>query len=108
MHISVDVEAGIPDGAQLTYELEGDQHPGQVPGDVIFTLQTVPHPRYSREGNDLRTQVHLTLKEALLGFDRQLRHLDGHKLELKYDGITNHNTTRVVPNEGMPKHNVPS
>jgi hypothetical protein len=35
------------------------------------------HPRFRREGNDLHHTMHITLKEALLGFRKSVLHLDG-------------------------------
>ncbi|RNF11732.1 heat shock protein DnaJ [Trypanosoma rangeli] len=106
--ISIDIERGTPDGHVLTYELEADQQPNQVPGDVVFTVVTASHPRFIRSDNDLTVTVVLTLKEALLGFSKRLTHLDGHLVELKESGITQHGERRKIAGEGMPKHHVPS
>ncbi|KAF8281491.1 heat shock protein DNAJ [Trypanosoma cruzi cruzi] len=106
--ISIDIEQGIPDGHVLTYELEADQQPNQVPGDVLFTVVTASHPRFTRSDNDLTVTVVLTLKEALLGFSKSLTHLDGHVVELEQSGVTQHGERRKIAGEGMPKHHVPS
>ena len=51
---------------------------GVTPGNVIFKLKEQPnHPRFRREGNDLHHTMHITLKEALLGFRKSILHLDG-------------------------------
>merc|ERR1712000_393578 len=48
--ISVDIELGTPENHELTFELEADQSPEQLPGDVIFTIQTAPHKTFVRQG----------------------------------------------------------
>ncbi|CCD18831.1 heat shock protein DNAJ, putative [Trypanosoma vivax Y486] len=113
--ISIDIEQGTPNGHKLTYELEGDQRPGIVPGDVIFTVSTAPHPQFRRtsdgasdKADDLATTLTLTLKEALLGFNRTIKHLDGRAVELSESGVTKYGETRRVKGEGMPRHHVPS
>ncbi|EPY18655.1 molecular chaperone DnaJ [Strigomonas culicis] len=106
--ISVDVEGGLPEGHVLVYELEGDQQPGVVPGDVRVTLLSAPHPVFTRHGDDLHMQVRLTLREALVGFEREIPHLDGHVVELAREGVTQHGQEQRLRGEGMPKHNVPS
>ncbi|ORC85727.1 heat shock protein DnaJ [Trypanosoma theileri] len=106
--LSVDVERGAAEGLALVFELEGDQQPGQVPGDVILTLATAPHPLFTRQEDHLTTTVTLTLKEALLGFERRLTHLDGHVVELTATGVTQHGDRQIIEGEGMPKHHVPS
>ncbi|CCW63391.1 unnamed protein product [Phytomonas sp. EM1] len=106
--ITVDVEAGIPEGHELTYELEADQQPGRVPGDVVVTVLTAEHDVFERHGMDLHAHLTLSLREALLGFERILQHLDGHEIRLKETGVVEHGRRRVIKGEGMPRHHVPS
>lgn len=106
--LSVDVEAGLPEGYVLNYELEADQKPGEVPGDLHVTVVTAPHERFERRGNDLLVTVQLTLKEALLGFEKELAHLDGHTVTLSADGVTQHRAQQRIVGEGAPRHHVPS
>lgn len=106
--LSVDVEAGLPEGEVLTYELEADQTPGQVPGDLKLIVVTAPHPVFTRKGNDLHTTQQLSLKEALLGFSRVLPHLNGREVELERSGVTQHSYTQKLTGEGLPRHHVPS
>ncbi|KAK7200340.1 DNAj-like protein [Novymonas esmeraldas] len=106
--LSVDVEEGLPEGHVLTYELEADQTPGQVPGDVLLTVVSAPHPVFRRSGDDLYVNVTLTLKEALLGFEKTLTHLDGHAVELYRGEVTQYAQQVRIAGEGMPRHHVPS
>jgi DnaJ-class molecular chaperone len=43
---------------------------GITPGDVIFKLRQAQHPRFRRDGDNLHHEMHLSLREALLGFSR--------------------------------------
>ncbi|CCW70919.1 unnamed protein product [Phytomonas sp. Hart1] len=106
--IAVSVEAGAPEGLELVYELEADQEPGRVPGDVVVTIVTAEHPLFERRGNDLHAKITLSLREALLGFERVLQHLDQHEVLLKETGIVEHGRRFVIKGEGMPRHHVPS
>ena len=54
-------------GLEFTFEGEGDDAPGHYPGDVRITLCAEPHPRFFWAGNDLATQVTISLASALLG-----------------------------------------
>lgn len=36
----------------------------------------------------MKTRVKITLKESLLGFTKDIKHLDGHLVTLSRDGIT--------------------
>lgn len=106
--LSVDIEEGLPEGHVLKYELEADQTPGQVPGDVLLTVTTAPHAVFTREGNDLYMNVTITLKEALLGFEKAFAHLDGHEVTLQRSGVTQYAQQVRIAGEGMPRHHVPS
>lgn len=106
--ISVDIEAGIPEGHVLTYELEANQEPGRVPGDVLVTVVTAPHPRFERRGIDLHLTMKLTLKEALLGFEKIVPHLAGRTVVIDEEQPVHHASVRRIAGEGMPKHHVPS
>jgi DnaJ-related protein SCJ1 len=49
-----------------------------------------------------------SLREALLGFAREVPHLDGHLFEVRRAGVTPHGQTHLVRGEGMPHHNAAS
>ena len=106
--LHVEIEQGMPENHNIVFDMEADQSPDIIPGDVIFTVQSAPHPRFKRNGKDLETTVQLTLSEALLGFTKTLRHLDDHEVELSETGTTNYNKRVKNLGEGLPNHNVPS
>jgi DnaJ-class molecular chaperone len=108
MTLGVDVEQGTPENYDLVYDMEADQTPDQIPGDVIFTISSAPHKRFVRRGDDLHMTVNLTLKEALLGFEKTFKHLDDHDVDLVSERVVQHGETHRLEGEGMPKHHVPS
>mmetsp|Transcript_11086 Transcript_11086/g.18575 ORF Transcript_11086/g.18575 Transcript_11086/m.18575 type:complete len:114 (-) Transcript_11086:54-395(-) len=79
-------------------------------GEVIFKVQVLPHARFTRDGDNLKTQVEISLKQALLGFRVELEHLDGHKvvLERKRGQVTQPGQVERIADEGMPKYGMPS
>ena len=52
--------------------------------------------------------MHVTLKEALLGFKKRILHLDGHFVEVEKTSVTHPDQKQKFKGEGMPKHNFPS
>lgn len=84
--------------------------PGVPVGDVIFVLKASPHESFERSGNDLLTNVSITLSEALLGFSRILiTHLDGRGIKVTSPPgkIISAGESIVLRGEGMPVHKSP-
>jgi DnaJ-class molecular chaperone len=82
------IEKGMPSDGEVRFERESEQTPGVTPGDVIFKFKQQAHARFRRTGDDLHHEMHLSLREALLGFSRNIAHLDGRSVTVKHDGIT--------------------
>lgn len=78
---------------------EGDATEATEAGDLIFVLVTAPHPTFTREGADLRTKMEISLKEALTGVNRKIKHLDGREVLVKSSSV-------IVPgNEELIENN---
>ena len=106
--ITVDIERGMKDGEQITFEHEGNQHPDLDPGHVIVVLQQKKHSVFVRDGNDLKMNYSISLKDALIGWKSHLTHLDGHRVEFGKKGITKPGEVLKIEGEGMPVHKFPS
>jgi DnaJ-class molecular chaperone len=106
--LTAQIEKGMASNAEIRFERESEQQPGVTPGDVIFRLKLQPHGRFRREGDNLHMEMRLSLREALLGYDRTFRHLDGRDVRLAHAGVTQPFETRRVEGEGMPQHDTPS
>ena len=58
---------------------------------------------FERKGNELKTRVHISLKEALIGFEKTLIHLDGHEVYInRLDKVTKPGLMERFKEEGMP------
>ncbi|KAJ3385616.1 DnaJ- protein scj1 [Entophlyctis sp. JEL0112] len=106
--ISVSVERGMPDGHHIIFENEGDEHPDITSGDIHFVVETLDHPVFTRNGNDLKMSRQISLKEALLGFKFDVMHLDGNSISISREVPTQPGFIQVVKGEGMPTHMFPS
>jgi len=105
---TVDVERGMPNGHNIVFDQEADENPDVIPGDVIFKIKTIPHKRFTREGDHLHLKMNITLLEALVGFTKNIKHLDGHEVKVSRDVVTQHAEVMVIKGEGMPKFNYAS
>jgi len=102
------IEKGMDTGATLKFERMSEQTPGKIPGDIIVKIQAKPDGRFKRNGNDLEMTLEITLKEALLGFEQTIIHLDNRQIPVKRSGITIPNQVIKIKGEGMPVHEFPS
>lgn len=106
--LKMTVEKGAPDGHEVRFKGASEQSPGQVPGDVIVSLRQKENSTFKRKGNDLHMTMEISLKEALTGFTRTVKQMDGRDIEVVETGVTGPYSTKIVKGEGMPKHGVPS
>ncbi len=66
--IDVRIPTGLKDGQQI--RLKGQGGPGGnggPPGDILLSVSVAPHPYFTRDGNDLKLDLPITLREAVLG-----------------------------------------
>ena len=74
--IDVKLPAGLEDGAKIRLAGQGDPGPAG-PGDAIVTIQVAPHRFFRRDGDDVRLDLPVTLKEAVLGGKARVPTADG-------------------------------
>jgi DnaJ-class molecular chaperone len=66
--IDVKIPAGLREGQQIRVKGRGGAGRGGGPnGDVLILANVAPHPFIARDGDDLRMDLPVTLKEAVLG-----------------------------------------
>jgi DnaJ-class molecular chaperone len=64
--IDLKLPNGVEEGTKIRLAGKGQQGAGG-PGDGLVTIAIAPHPFYSRDGKDIRLDLPVTLKEAVLG-----------------------------------------
>ena len=52
---------------------------------MYLTLKQHPNSQFKRLKNDLLVNVDVSLKEAILGFEKNIKHLDGHNVQILGD-----------------------
>lgn len=102
--ITVDIEKGMQDGQEVNFYEDGEPKIDGEAGDLKFRIRTAPHDRFKRQGNDLHMTVTITLVQALVGFEKNIKHLDEHLVDISSKGITKPKEVRKFKGEGMPLH----
>jgi DnaJ-class molecular chaperone len=64
--IDLKLPKGLEDSTKIRLAGKGQEGPGGR-GDAIVTVEVAPHRFFTRDGNDIRLELPVTLKEAVLG-----------------------------------------
>ena len=100
--LDVRIPTGLKDGQQI--RLKGQGAPGAnggPAGDVLLTVSVAAHPYFVRDGNDLRLDLPITLKEAVLGGKVTVPTLDG-QVALTVPPNSNSGAVLRLKGKGVP------
>lgn len=70
--------------------------------DLYLVVHMVPEPHFTREGDDIRTQVDVPLATAMLGGEVQVPTPDGRRLMLRIPAGTANGRSFRLRGQGMP------
>jgi len=102
--IDVKIPAALKDGQQIRVKGRGGAGRNGGPnGDVLIQVTVAPHPFMSREGDDLRMDLPVTLKEAVLGAKVPVPTLSG-TLNLSIPANSNSGAVLRLKGKGVPAH----
>ena len=102
--VSVKVPAGIQDGQKLKVAGKGQASPNGGPkGDLVVTIKVRNHPVFSRDGDNVRVTVPITIAEAILGSTIQVPLLGEAPVKLKVSPGTPNGRTLRVKGKGVQK-----
>nr|GAT60787.1 chaperone protein DnaJ [Mycena chlorophos] len=102
-HYTLDILPGMPEGHEVVFEGESDESPDWEPGDVVLRVRSRKNKGgWRRKESSLYWRETIGVDEALLGFDRNLTHLDGHVVRLQRSGVTQPGFVQTLEGEGMP------
>ncbi len=81
---SVNIPAGIYDGAELRIGSKGDAGVyGGSSGDLFLKIHVLPDKKFRRVGDDLQCSVMLTYPQLVLGAQIDIENIDGTKMNVK-------------------------
>lgn len=101
--ISLNIPAGVDDGAQLRVTGEGEAGTrGGPPGDLYVVIRVKSHEFFEREGDDIYCEVPLTFAQAALGDEIEIPTLT-EKVKLKIPAGTQTDTYFRLKGKGVPR-----
>jgi DnaJ-class molecular chaperone len=101
--IEAKIPAGVSDGQRV--RIAGKGGPGiggGAPGDLYLVISIRPHPRFTREGNDVTVPVDVPLYTAMLGGEVLVPTLKGTRLALRIGSETENGQRIRLAGQGMP------
>jgi DnaJ-class molecular chaperone len=102
--IDVKIPPGLKDGQQIRVKGRGGAgRNGGPSGDVLIQVTVAPHPYLTRDGNDLRMDLPVTLKEAVLGAKVPVPTLSG-TVNLSIPANSNSGAVLRLKGKGVPAH----
>jgi len=100
---TLDVYPGIPEGYEVVYEGEGDESPEWEAGDIVLRVRSgKQRGGFRRKESSLYWRETIGVHEALLGFERNVTHLDGHIVTIKRTAVTQPGYVQTLEGEGLP------
>lgn len=97
---SIRLQNNLHDGTRLQMNGRGSVVNG-LQGDLVLVLHIEPHPLLQQDGEDLYTEIELSLTEALFGFSRIVSLVRGYAIRIRYVGRTEYGSYKKVIGEGM-------
>ncbi|MGF7158644.1 DnaJ-class molecular chaperone [Rhodoligotrophos appendicifer] len=101
--IDVNIPAGTRDGQVLRLAGKGDAGMGTGPaGDALIEIAVRPHPLFTRDGDDIRLEVPISLSQAVLGGKIQVPTPTG-QVSLTLPKWSNTGKVMRLKGKGVPK-----
>ena len=92
--IDLKLPAGVETGTQMKLAGKGQAGPGGA-GDAIVTIEVGQHPHFTREGDNIRLDLPITLSEAVKGGPVKVPTVDGAVMLNVPKGATSGKTLRL-------------
>ena len=74
-------------------------------GDLVLSFNLLPHDTFKLKNKDLHINVEISLKESLIGFTKNIDHLNNKYITLTSESIIKPNMSKCIDEEGMPPEN---
>ncbi|KAJ5906495.1 Protein psi1 [Penicillium subrubescens] len=101
------IKPGMRAGTKIKYRNIGDGEEGGRQ-DMHLIVKYIDHPDFKVERDNLVTTVELSLKEALTGWERIVRTIDGKSIRVSKPGPTQPGHEEHYPGWGMPNYRKPT
>lgn len=99
--IKLKVPAGVDDGATIRLRERGEAIANGPKGDLYVNLRVKPHKKFTREGDLILSEEHISMVEAALGTEISVDTVDG-PVKMKVPAGTQSGTDFKLSGHGVP------
>lgn len=99
--INLKIPAGIDDGATIRLKDHGEAAQGGAKGDLYVHIRVRSHKKFTREGDIILSEEHISMIDAALGTEIDVETVDG-TVTMKIPAGTQSGTDFKLSNHGVP------
>ena len=99
--ITIKVPAGVDDGATIRLRERGEAIARGAKGDLYVNLRVKPHKHFTREGDLILSEEHVSMVDAALGTEIDVSTVDG-EVRMKVPAGTQSGTDFKLSSHGVP------
>jgi molecular chaperone DnaJ len=100
--IELKIPAGVDDGSTIRLREKGEAVSGGERGDLYVNVRVKPHKKFTREGELVVSEEHVSFAQAALGATIQVDTVDG-EISMKVPAGTQSGTDFKLSGHGAPK-----
>lgn len=100
-NITIKVPAGIDDGSTIRLREHGEAIADGPKGDMYVHIRVKPHKKFTREGDLILSEEHISFSDAALGAEINVETVDG-KVTMKVPAGTQSGTDFKLSQHGVP------
>lgn len=99
--ITIKIPAGIDDGSTIRLREHGEAIGAGAKGDLYVNIRVTPHKKFTREGDIILSEEHISMIDAALGTEVDVETVDG-AIRMKVPAGTQSGTDFKLANRGVP------
>lgn len=99
--LTIKVPAGVDDGATIRLRERGEAVARGAKGDLYVNLRVRPHKQFTREGDIILSEEHVSMVDAALGIEIDVATVDG-DVRMKVPAGTQSGTDFKLSGHGVP------
>ncbi|HMI09252.1 MAG TPA: molecular chaperone DnaJ [Candidatus Saccharimonadales bacterium] len=99
--VTLKIPAGIDDGSTIRLKERGEAIGGGARGDLYVHIRVKAHKKFTREGDIILSEEHISMIDAALGTEIEVETVDGN-VRMKIPAGTQSGTDFKLSNHGVP------